>query len=630
MAPSVPVPATPAADAAAGSVLDRVGFFVSAHKQALLVGAAVVVAAGGVAYYAASSSSPSSSRSPGSSAAPSESGDAEGARKRKKRTNRKRKSGKATDDVPIIEEYVPKNADEAIAMSSGAEERSVEERKSLATDLKTKGNKAYGERNFSDAVKYYTRAIEVSPSPDPVFYSNRAASYMYFPTPEYEKAVEDCTEALRINSMHERSIGRRATALEKLGRYEEALRDFTAATLLTRFTDQKLAEAVERVLRSITEPIARGIFEAREPRLPPYTFVDAYFGAFRSRPILDLPENPSTGDNTLKLALDALAARDYTHALTLTNEAIAQEISFGPGRAQALNLRGSFRFLMGDSQGAREDLEAAIAAQPENTQSWVKIASVHMEQGEPEPAFDAFEEAIKHDPKDPDIYYHRGQVMFIMQKFDEAAENYSKSLELDPDFVFSYIQLAVAQYKNDKLSESKATFRKALKTFPQRSEPNNYYGELLLDQKQFEEAIEKFDRAIELEKAKAPPINVLAMVNKGLTLFQWKNDLASAETIINDALAADSECEAAVATLAQINLQRGNVDRAMELFHRQIELARTEADIMSALQFKYAAKAQEEFAKNYPEIAEAYRNAEAQSRAAAAAAAAGGMPAPWM
>ena len=47
---------------------------------------------------------------------------------------------------------------------------------------------------------------------------------MYYPVPEYEKAIADCNEALRINPQHGRSIGRRATALEKLGRYEEALR----------------------------------------------------------------------------------------------------------------------------------------------------------------------------------------------------------------------------------------------------------------------------------------------------------------------------------------------------------------------------------------------------------------------
>ena len=46
----------------------------------------------------------------------------------------------------------------------------------MAIELKTKGNKAYVDRKFEDAVKYYTRAIEVSPEEDPVFYSNRAAS----------------------------------------------------------------------------------------------------------------------------------------------------------------------------------------------------------------------------------------------------------------------------------------------------------------------------------------------------------------------------------------------------------------------------------------------------------------------
>ena len=187
-----------------------------------------------------------------------------------------------------------------------------------------------------------------------------------------------------------------------------------------------------------------------------------------------VPENGSTGDNTFKLAFDALAARDYAHALTLCNEALEQGLSSDAGKGQALNLRGSFLFLMGESQKAKEDFEASITALPSFTQSWVKIASVHMEQGKPDDAFLAFEEAIKQNPNDPDIYYHRGQVLFIMQNFVEAAENYNKSLELDPDFVFSHIQLAVAQYKSGQVAKSMATFRKTLKAFPQRSEPYNY------------------------------------------------------------------------------------------------------------------------------------------------------------
>lgn len=77
----------------------------------------------------------------------------------------------------------------------------------------------------------------------------------------------------------------------------------------------------------------------------------------------------------------------------------------------SFQLRSSFsvRFLCGNSEGASADLKLAIAAFPSHTQSWVKIASVYMEQGAAQLARDAFEEAIKQNPNDPDIYYHRGQ-----------------------------------------------------------------------------------------------------------------------------------------------------------------------------------------------------------------------------
>ena len=203
-------------------------------------------------------------------------------------------------------------------------------------------------------------------------------------------------------------------------------------------------------------------------------FTSAYFGAFRPRPLPELPEKHTTGDDTLVLALEALAASDYAHAYTLVNEAIEQGLSWDGGKAEALNLRGTFKFLMTDVEGAKADFLASLELAPALTQTWVKIASVWMEQGDPKKAFECFEEAIKHNPDDPDIYYHRGQVLFIMNEFAEAAENYTKSTELNDKFVFSHIQLAVAQYKSGNLANSMATFRRTLKAFPDRSEPQNY------------------------------------------------------------------------------------------------------------------------------------------------------------
>ena len=45
------------------------------------------------------------------------------------------------------------------------------------------------------------------------------------------------------------------------------------------------------------------------------------------------------------LAFEALEAADYPHALTFVNEALEQGISWDIGRAEALNLRGTFKYV---------------------------------------------------------------------------------------------------------------------------------------------------------------------------------------------------------------------------------------------------------------------------------------------
>ena len=49
------------------------------------------------------------------------------------------------------------------------------DRVKVAGSFKTKGNAAYQAKNFEEAAELYTKAIQVSPKSDPIFYSNRAA-----------------------------------------------------------------------------------------------------------------------------------------------------------------------------------------------------------------------------------------------------------------------------------------------------------------------------------------------------------------------------------------------------------------------------------------------------------------------
>lgn len=51
----------------------------------------------------------------------------------------------------------------------------LQERTKVAASLKSKGNSAYPQKQYTKAAAYYTKAIEVTAKPEPVYYSNRAA-----------------------------------------------------------------------------------------------------------------------------------------------------------------------------------------------------------------------------------------------------------------------------------------------------------------------------------------------------------------------------------------------------------------------------------------------------------------------
>ncbi|KZV98929.1 ADP/ATP carrier receptor [Exidia glandulosa HHB12029] len=604
------------------ALVDRVTSFVADNKRAIVAGAAAAVAVGGVGYYLYTHRGPGGpSSSPKdverNDAAPDEQA---GTPAKKKSKGKKRKTTKEKDG-PILEERKPKSTAASVSDATEDVPASIKElepklaaaqisampeseRLQLAATYKSRGNECYKKQKYEVAAELYTRAIDVSPRPDAMYYSNRSACYLYFKPPRYDLVIEDCTAALAIDKLYIKPLTRRASAYETTGRLHEALRDFTASVILDRFKTEATNAALDRCLKSLASKVASETLKSREPRLPSATFIAAFFASFRPQPKPPLPESPTQGDTTFDLALDALAASDYTHCLSLTTEALEQGISTPLAQAYAYNLKGTFFFLMGDTPSAKAAFEASIKALPSFTNSHVKLASVFMDMGDAESTMKQYELALAANPRDPDIYYQRGQVHFIMGQYERAAQDYQKSTDMDDKFVFSHIQLAVAQYKLGDTGTSMKTFRKTMRNFPNMSEPFNYYGELLLDQGNFDEAVKKFDEAIAIEKKKTAHFNVLPIVNKGLAMFQWKNDFRAAEKLCKEALEIDPECEAAIATLAQLLLQHARLDEAVEMFGRHVTIARSEMELNATLNYKLATEAQLEFVRNYPERAE--------------------------
>ncbi|TIA92526.1 hypothetical protein E3P99_00594 [Wallemia hederae] len=544
----------------------------AARNKNLIIAATAVTVVGGAAatYYYQASATPST---------------AADKKSKKSKKSKKKKAGTSADNSgpsPLLEELSPEDRDKA------------------AQEYKSKGNKLYQQHEWEQAAVNYSKAIESSTKPEAVFYSNRAACYNNLG--QYNKVLDDCNAALNLDSEYVKALNRRAQAYEQLGNLTDALNDFTAATIIDQFRNDSASKSVERVLKKLAESKAKTILESRGEKLPQISFIQAYLNAFRERTPTAIPEGAGAGDLDLAAALKASQDKDFSLAKEKVEQSLIKGLSSTELEAEALNLRGTFYFLLNSPAKAIADLERSVELSPSFTQSWVKAASVYMELAKPQDAFKAFDTAIEKNPADADAFYHRGQVYFILSDFSKAIENYEKSVEIDNTFPLAQIQLAVAHYKNGNIGKAMAIFRSSINKFPQKSDVYTYYGELLMDQGKFEEAVEKFDKAIALDQDRYP-VNVLPKINKALAIFQWKQDFVGAEALVREAVTSDPDNDVAIGTLAQLCLQQGKIDEAIEAFEKSAQVSRTEPELVNAITYENATRAQAHFIKNHPNAA---------------------------
>ena len=83
-----------------------------------------------------------------------------------------------------------------------------------------KGNEFYRVGEVEEAVRCYTRSIDLDPT-NHILYANRAMGYIKIDAPE--KAEADCTSAIAINCTYTKAWSRRGLARFKRGKYSEVI-----------------------------------------------------------------------------------------------------------------------------------------------------------------------------------------------------------------------------------------------------------------------------------------------------------------------------------------------------------------------------------------------------------------------
>lgn len=147
-------------------------------------------------------------------------------------------------------------------------------------------------------------------------------------------------------------------------------------------------------------------------------------------------------------------------------------------------------------------------------------------QGNPAKAVEAqaeFNTALKLDPKLYKAHYRLGVALQAQDKLREADAEYRKAIESNPRFVAPYLKLGDLYLDNDYDKEAEQVFKNAILANDSDGDAHQGLAESLQKQKQYEEAVKEFQKAVQLN-----PDLYLAYYNVGHT-YKLLNDKVHAK-----------------------------------------------------------------------------------------------------
>ena len=284
-----------------------------------------------------------------------------------------------------------------------------------AADLCSRGNVDEIIAACSAAIKQNPKGPNVS-----IAYHNRGSAWI--DKGEYDKAIADFDEAIRLNPKLAPSYGSRGMAWGMKGNYDKAMADWS--------------EAIRLNPKDATAYRNRGTGWNHK-------------GDY-DKAIADWNEsirlNPNDSMNYSNRGSAWTAKGDYDKAMTDLNEAIRLD----PKNAIAYSNRGLAWARKGDFDKAIADLTDSVRLNPKNAISYANRGSAWSRKGDDDRAIADFEEAIRINPKFAASYNLRGTAWTRKNELDKAIADYRQAVQLDPTYAVAQENLQLALTKKQR------------------------------------------------------------------------------------------------------------------------------------------------------------------------------------
>ncbi|KAK9457911.1 hypothetical protein V1511DRAFT_491213 [Dipodascopsis uninucleata] len=297
-----------------------------------------------------------------------------------------------------------------------------------ADEYKAQGNAFFANKDFDKAIEAFTKAIEVSPTPNHVLYSNRSGSYAS--KRDFENALKDAEECVKIDPSWAKGFTRKAAALHGLGDLVGARDSYEDALKL----DPNNAQA-KSGLKAVDDAVAQ---EAAQDGTTPDMGMG---GIFKDDSMwTKLATNPKTSSY-----LADISFVEKLKQLQRDPKGISPELMQDPRMMQVIAVLLGIDIQMppagapSSSSSTDTEMKDAPASEP------VKAETKREREPEPEPESD--EQVNKRKADEEKLV---GNKEYKSRHFDEAISHYEKAWDLHKDVTYLN-NIAAAEFEKGDL-----------------------------------------------------------------------------------------------------------------------------------------------------------------------------------
>jgi tetratricopeptide (TPR) repeat protein len=212
------------------------------------------------------------------------------------------------------------------------------------------------------------------------------------------------------------------------------------------------------------------------------------------------------------------------------------------------------------------------------------LTSIYLGSSDPQRAVEQLQAILREEPTNPQAHYYLGRLALKDKKPAEAADHFSKTIMLSPEFESGYYFLALAQVDMDQGSKALATLDKARQKFAQNFDLEFYTGIAFSQQKAYAEALQHYVAAEVIAQATDPQQLSEGFYFQLGAACERKGDYTQAEKYFEKCLQLAPDSVEAMNYLGYMWAEHGEkLDKARELIEKALKAEPKNAAYLDSL-----------------------------------------------